>query len=83
MSVGHGDFRRVLNGGLFVVVGIGLLLWGGFVREGFTREGVGVEGVEDEIAGGDAERVEGFVIVRRGGVDFVFSVEGEMERRRG
>jgi hypothetical protein len=80
MSVGHGDFRGVLNDGWVVVVC--LLLWGGFVREGFTREGVGVEGVEDEIAGGDAERVEGFVIVRRGSIDFVFSVEREMERRR-
>lgn len=52
MSVAGVVFRRVLNDGS--MVGMGFLLWGGFVREGFAGEGVGVECVEDEVAGGDA-----------------------------
>lgn len=40
-----------------------------------------MESVEDEVAGGDADGLEG--VVRRGGVDFVLPVEGEMQRRIG
>lgn len=39
---------------------------------GFGGEGSGVEGVEDEVAAGDAEGLEG--LVRRGSVDFVLPV---------
>ena len=49
------------------------------MEEGFEGEGDGVERVEDEVAGGDAERVEG--LFRRRGMNFVLSVEGKMQRR--
>jgi len=46
------------------------------VQEGFKGEDGRVERVEDEVADGDTERVEGLFLRR--GVNFILSVEGKM-----